>query len=239
MSQDATALSVGRLSAAFAALRPLVQLPARGTARQVYALADLGNAFAALSGPLAEARDRGGILNPWSVAGLRRDEVRNAAALAGLWSPAFGGRTSRRFLAGYLARTIPTVDWQAELQGAYRVTTEENPLGEIGNRVDIVIETASRLIAIEVKIDAGLGDAQLERYLAAIGARAKLRGLVPHLVLLAPFPSPLPAVAGSTWRDIARAARDTIPAQAGERGLADQLIACFGDHVLKFGGKHR
>nr|WP_231708385.1 TrbI/VirB10 family protein [Sphingomonas populi] len=78
---------------------------------------DLQIAFRALQGPRAQTKQRDGLINVWALASLRRDEVCNAAALTGLWMPEFGGETSLRFAASYLATAIPAVDWSQELRG--------------------------------------------------------------------------------------------------------------------------
>jgi len=202
--------------------------------KQFYALGDLQTAFLALKRPLATAKEKGGLINPWALAGLGRDEVRNAAALAGLWMSEFGGETSRRFLANYLTAAIPDLEWAVELYSGYRVGTEICPMGDAADRVDVVIETARYLIGIEVKIGVGLGRQQLERYSASIARRAVLQGLSARIVLLAPFPSRRPALSSSSWDDVARAARKAALSPSGERTFVEQLIVTFGDHASTF-----
>ena len=87
---------VARLQEAFLALRPLVRGGLPRAPKQTYHLKNLESAFGELRTGLSQARDEGGIVNPWSTAGLKRDEVRNAAALAGIWLHEFGGAASRR-----------------------------------------------------------------------------------------------------------------------------------------------
>lgn len=55
--------------------------------RQSYRLENILGAFQALKEQLKRARGSGGIINPWSIMGLKRDELRNAAAMAGLQVP--------------------------------------------------------------------------------------------------------------------------------------------------------
>jgi len=160
--------------------------------------------------------------------------VRNAATLAGLWSPDFGGAASRRFLAAYLARAIAEVDWEAELASGYRVVTELTPLGDRTDRVDLVVATCRFLVGIEVKIDAVVGERQLERYLAAIERRAAYQCLTPHVLFLAPFASRTPKARSSSWGDVARAADDAAKCKSSDRSLVQQLIASFGAHVRTF-----
>lgn len=230
----ADVLSQQKLEQAFTALRRALPTERPRAPKQFYALGDLKTAFRALKPPLAAAKEKGGLINPWALAGLGRDEVRNAAALAGLWMSEFGGETSKRFLANYLSAAMPDLDWADELDPGYRVGTEICPMGDAADRVDVVIEAARYLIGIEVKIDAGLGREQLERYSASIRRRADLQGLSARIALLAPFPSPRPDVSSSSWADVARSAREAAQNGSGERTFVEQLMAAFGDHVRTF-----
>jgi hypothetical protein len=223
-----------RLQSAFEALRDVLPDVGPRAPKQFYALDDLQTAFRALQGPLARTKQRGGLINVWALASLRRDEVRNAAALAGLWMPEFGGETSMRFAVSYLATALPTVDWNEELRGGYRVATEICPLGDGADRVDLVIETARHLVGIEIKIGAALGREQLQRYSKAISRRGALQGLTPWVVLLAPFRTELPVIASSSWADVARAARSVAGDRDGDRCFVTQLIESFGEHVREF-----
>ena len=187
-----------------------------------------------LTGPIAQARLHGGLVNPWVIAGLKRDEVRNSATLAGLWNREFGGSASTRFLAAYLGSAIPSVDWHGELLHHYRVETEINPLGCSADRVDLIIETCSHLIGIEIKIDAGLGFEQLERYRTSVGKRAKLMGLTGHVIFLSGFHSEEPNIYNSSWRDVERAAFQATASQKGSQTFVETLIGHFGRHVRTF-----
>lgn len=224
--------SASRLEAAFLAFRHVLpDAPARAS-QQFYALGDLETAFRALKSPLAAAKEQGGLINPWALASLKRDEVRTAAALAGLWMSDFGGLASQRFAAAYLTVALPDVDWSDELGAGYQVSTEVCPLGQGADRVDLVITTASHLIGIEVKIRANLGPRQLERYTASLGRRAELQKLVPAVIFLAPFRTTVPTVASTTWSDVARAARQAVGKGVIGRTFVEHMIASFGDHVM-------
>lgn len=213
------------------ALRAVLPSGQPRAAKQFYALDDLQRAFEALKAPLAIAKERGGLINPWALTSLGQNEVRNAAAFAGLLMVEFGGETSLRFAAGYLSAAFPDVDWSTELGKGYRVATEVCPLGEAADRVDLVIETSRYLIGIEVKIRAGLGRDQLERYSSAISRRAELQKLNPRVVLLAPFGTKLPTVSSTTWADVSRAARSAAGEKVAERSFVQHLIASFGEHA--------
>ncbi|MDJ0276013.1 hypothetical protein QLH51_04235 [Sphingomonas sp. 2R-10] len=227
-------LSVRSLEAAFAALRLVLPTAQSAAPKQFYPLADLKTAFGALRRPLSVARERGGLINFWALAGIGQDEVRNAAALSGLWMVEFGGDASRAFLGSYLSRALPGVDWCEELARGYRVETEVCPLGDIADRVDLIVETAAYLIGVEVKIRAGLGREQLERYIASIHRRAELQGLTPRILLLAPFETRLATVSSTTWHDVARAARAVASGPAGKRSFVQHVIDSFAEHVCTF-----
>lgn len=226
--------TVDALKHAFQAISCVLPPPAPAAGQQFFALDRVEHALRELRDPLDQARRQGGLLNPWALMGLKRDEVRTAAALAGLWLPEFGGEISLKFLATFLILATGYEDWALELRADYRVDTERSPLGDRADRVDLIVETRSHLVAIEVKIDAGLGERQLDRYLASVRRQADLKGLTPHVVLLAPYPSPIDGVGSANWRDVAAASRQAIRARADDRTLVEQLIGRFGDHVSGF-----
>lgn len=223
-----------RLEAAFQALSAVLPAAPARAPKQFYALQDLKSAFKALRKPLAVAKEEGGLMNVWALARLGQDEVRNATALAGLWMSEFGGKTSLRFLAYYLASALPGVEWGKELEDGYRVETEVCPMGDAADRVDLVIQTAHYLIGVEVKIRAGLGHRQLERYSASIARRATLEKLTPRVILLAPFRAAQPEISSTTWADVVRAARTAVKEGAKSRTFVQQIIASFGEHIRTF-----
>jgi hypothetical protein len=201
---------------------------------QPYPGARVFDAFARLQAPLALARLEGGLINVWSIAGLKREEVRVAQALCGLWTFEFGGGASRRFLCHCLAACIPAIDWEAELADGYRVASEISPLGLRTERIDMTIEAAKYIVGIEMKIDATLSPRQLERYVDGITARAKWQHALGNVVLLAPFGSPLPSVPQLSWSMLAEAARSSVDATGAQRSFAEHLIVSFGDYVKTF-----
>ena len=227
-------LAPERLDAAFKAIKPFFQESPRSSVKPDISAQKIESAFGELRSPLAAAKQNGGLINPWDIVGLKRGEVRNTAALRGLWQTDFGGEASRQFLAEYLSSSIPGYNWPSELQARYSVDTEISPVGDTSDRVDLVIETARHLIGIEVKIDAGLGPKQLERYIVSIERRAEMHGLKSHVILLAPFESRTPEVISTSWRDIATAASRAARGPAGERNFIEHFIATFGAHVSHF-----
>jgi hypothetical protein len=227
-------LQPNALETAFLALRAVLPTGQPRAPKQFYALGDLQAAFQSLKGPLATAKARGGLINPWSLAGLGHDEVRNAGALAGLWMTEFGGETSRLFLAHYLRTALPMTDWFEALGTGYRVSTEVCPMGDVADRVDLIIETSVHLIGIEVKIRAGLGRDQLDRYKVSVSRRAELQKRSARIVLLAPFSPNVPDVSSTGWSDVARAAYTAAGVSVAGRSFVQQMIAAFGEHVEAF-----
>lgn len=184
--------------------------------------------------PLERKRQEGGLANIWHVSGLKRSEVRVSAALANLWQESFAGIRSKTFLAEYLGIALPNVDWQVELARGYQVDTEICPLGEVGDRVDIIIRTEDHLIAVEVKIDAGLGNMQLERYRDSLERSGAYQSRQSHVVFLAPFAASVERVADTSWSDIATAAECAAGLPVRDRGFTARIIAMFGDYVKTF-----
>lgn len=188
-------------------------------------------------------QERGGFLNPWNVAGLKKDEVRTASALAGLWKGEFAGSLSRAFLASYLSEVIPAkelpcdFDWEQELSDGYTVMTEVNPLGEIADRIDLVVETASYFIGIEVKINTGLMDGQLERYSKSLRTRARRASKKAHLLFLAPYESGVEGVHDSSWGTIENAVREVTRNDDEDKNFDPSLVylvKSFGSYVGQF-----
>lgn len=230
----ADGLQAHALEVAFLALRAVLPTGQPRAPKQFYALGDLQSAFHSLRAPLASAKALGGLINPWSLAGLGQDEVRNAGALAGLWMTEFGGETSRMFLAHYLRAALPATDWFEALGAGYRISTEVCPMGDVADRVDLIIETSAHLIGIEVKIRAGLGRDQLDRYKASLFRRAELQKRSARIVLLAPFSPTVPDVSSTGWSDVARAASTAAGVSVAGRSFVQQMIAAFGAHVEAF-----
>jgi hypothetical protein len=234
MANPFPAFTPAELTAALEALAPKLRPISPRAIAQPYPANQILSALDNLSGPLSKARAAGGALNIWTVAGLRRDEVRNAQALAGLWKVEFGGVTSRQFLTGFLNQILGGVAWDDELAQGYRITTEISPLGDRSDRVDLAVETPHHLVGIEIKIGAGLGPRQLERYAAAIETRARWRRVAPHLILLAPFKTDTAGIASASWADVARAAEGAAGALPGRNTPIEASIASFADHVRSF-----
>lgn len=104
--------------------------------------------------------------NPWVVAGLERKELPNASALTWLLDPSgshgLGSKPLKALLSLLIdcgADTFP-LDYQAWCG----IAKEILPTGNQQNRVDIEIDADTFYLLIEVKINAGEQQDQLQRY---------------------------------------------------------------------------
>ena len=96
-----------------------------------------------LSDPLAAARRGGFLCDPWEIAGLKRDEVRNSRVLAWLLAPreshGFGDLLLSSLLAE-LGRRSTSLELPKSPDDGCCVRIECSPLGDGRNRLDIEID---------------------------------------------------------------------------------------------------
>jgi hypothetical protein len=122
--------------------------------------------FGELAQPIKLAKRAGFFCDPWAVAGLKRDEVRNSAVLA-WWLDPHG---SHGFGDAFLSLLLQEIDVKKHLglprstSPHCRIRVESCPDGDRASRVDIEIDDAKFFIIIEVKIDAPESNDQLKRY---------------------------------------------------------------------------
>lgn len=181
----------------------------------------------ALRVPLRQA-EKSACANPWMTSGLGHDEVRNCAALADLWDRRKYGDEAQAFLSRFFAQAgshFPTYD---ELAGGYTVQTECCLNGAVTDRIDILIETRSSIVGVEVKIIASERPRQLSDYQAAIKARARMMGRAKHeIVFLSPYQSKdeTVSVPHVTWQMLG-----DIASEANQLTQSGWLISRFGQH---------
>jgi hypothetical protein len=201
----------------------------------------LNQTLQSLRAPLMSARSSGAFLNVWSIAGLKRDEVRNAAVFASLLDPLICPEIGPAFLWAFLRRiresgggSLPN---EADIKAGYTVQTEDRPLGNADSRVDLSIEGRDFLLLIEVKIDAGEGLAQLSRYNDVLREKANLLEKRPALVYLSPRPSSRPprGTFYADWTDVATAARNVArDFQSDGYAIVSTFLRHFAAHVKQF-----
>jgi hypothetical protein len=185
---------------------------------------------------LLSARSRGEMINICDVAGLRRNEVRNAAVLAFFLKPHGTHGFGHAILEAFLKRALgesKVVDSVGSLENA-AVVAEECPLGSDRDRVDISITAGQAVIFIEVKIDAQEGDQQLKRYIETAQAKAISHGKAHSFVVFLTLkrqPHCDDGIASATWRDVARILQD---ASRSVSGLGRELALSFAQHVNNF-----
>lgn len=213
---------------------PVLQDPAGGV-RAPLDPARLRAVLSVLGGPLRHAPPATPSLNVWSVAGLRRDELRNAAVLAWFLDPrgshGFGAEVLRAFLDEVAGKAPGWPDLGRDLSRV-TVVTEEWPLGSETDRVDVAIDGPDFALFVEVKIGAVEGPDQLRRYAALVERKASALGREHgRVVYLSPHPprEPPPSVAVVSWRDVARVL-STLPRD----GMGGALAAQFAGHVRAF-----
>jgi hypothetical protein len=121
--------------------------------------------FTALAQPLTDARKGAFHFDPWEVAGLGRDEVRNSSVLAWLLNPKGSHGLGDAAMRGLLQDLSQfDVRFPLECSRYCQVRVESNPDGNSCNRIDIEIDDEKFFVVIEVKIGAPEGVDQMKRY---------------------------------------------------------------------------
>jgi hypothetical protein len=188
-----------------------------------------------LAEPLRRARPATLPLNVWSVAGLNRDELRNAAVLAWFLNPRGGHGLGEAFLAAFFAEVArQTPGWPSDLGdlSLTKIAVEDWPLNSTTDRVDISLEGPDFVIFVEVKIGAPEGKTQLDRYGDQVQRKAKaLNRTHAQLIYLSPRKPrhERPDLASITWRAVERALA-ALPRQT----LGGSLAAQFAQHIRQF-----
>jgi hypothetical protein len=122
---------------------------------------------------------RGEFINVWSVAGLKRDEIRHAAVLAWFLDPNGTHGFKNAIFTSWISSLPQFASLYAQVAAAlhqnYTVAREVYPAADGENRVDIEISSEFFYICIEVKIDADEGLDQLKRYLEISATKAGKR----------------------------------------------------------------
>lgn len=130
--------------------------------------------FTGIAQPLAALRHGTFTFDPWEVAKLGRNEVRNSAVLAWLLDPYGNHGFSDLPLKALLSavRECGREDFPENFTRYCRVNVEKYPTGDATNRVDIEIDADNFFMLIEVKIDAYEQKDQILRYISEAKKRA-------------------------------------------------------------------
>ena len=118
-----------------------------------------------MTAPLAAVHASAWNFDPWEVAGLGRDEVRNTSVLAWLLNPRGSHGMGSAVLTGLLSYINRQNSHFSDSEGNFcNVRTETCPNGDLSDRLDIEIDAENFYLIIEVKIGAIEGNEQLIRY---------------------------------------------------------------------------
>lgn len=126
----------------------------------------LASLFEQLSEPLKSIQYSSIRFDPWEVAELGRNEVRNTSVLSWILNPHESHGFGRKPLQGLLQalRESGRSDFPEDFIHYCKVQVETTPCGNNINRVDIEINADNFYLLIEVKIDAREQDSQISRY---------------------------------------------------------------------------
>ena len=201
--------------------------------------------LSSLPDPL-EAAKRGGFLcDPWEIASLSHNELRNSKVLAWLLSPL----GSHGFCGAILDKLLAEInnrlqDFNFNSSSNAIVRTEICPDGDQGNRVDIEIDAPNFYLIIEVKIFAPEGEKQIERYARIASARARKRPwAVVYLTPKGRLPmnptGPYKRVVALSWGMIASQISDVLRSRRSlivdTSEMVTSLLALkFVTHIRKF-----
>jgi hypothetical protein len=238
-------IHAGRLSAFLAAAHGQLRLPLpKTTDTQKLDPATLYTQLNLLHTGLNLARNRGLGFNPWTVAGLRRSEIRACGVLAELLNPAKCGDAAVRLLREFMGELrcpleLPTTN---EMVQPYVVRTEHSLLGDRTTRMDITVEGESFVLMIEAKIGApeGKGEDNGARQFALVHQRlkkyAQQRGEKRALFVVISPRRPKAGFEGiyADWHAVARAARRCLPRKRSSYSFQDLLLAGFADHADRY-----
>lgn len=186
---------------------------------------------------LHAAQAEGAFMNIWSEAGLKRNELRNAAVLAWLLNPQGTHGLGHRMTKALFSRVHHSPAWLRQRTdfGGVTVVTEERPLGSADNRVDISITGPDFIVFIEVKIDALESDHQLDRYLSEMELKSASHGNVKSaLVFLTRHGDARNANCASLgWRDVEQALTE-IARGLPPTDIRKSLLIQFAGHIHSF-----
>lgn len=197
----------------------------------------LGAFLGKLREGVTSCRHDGRLLNVWAISGLKRNEVRTSAVL-GWVLDCHGSHGFGSAVLDELVRLLCDRDGGRRLADIrlgrhYSLSLEHCAFGEMDNRVDLAIEGENCVLFIEVKIDAGLGPDQLNRYLQTAKAKARaLKKDIPLVLFLSEtWPQDRPQeIICLRWADVAKAISIAV-SRSADKSLSGALLQQFAAHI--------
>jgi hypothetical protein len=173
-------------------------------------------------------------LNVFDVLDFRHDEVKNARILTWLFDPhgshGQGKAVWHSFLSIVQQKNPDSAFLNLEHWHNYHVKREVYPHGDSENRIDLVLESLSAILFIEVKIYAPEGFEQTNRYNEALSRyeHKQQRGLI---YLTRKGVEKGEDCLSSTWRDVAFALKAHKASKATPFGF---FSSQFSRHITNF-----
>ena len=206
-------------------------------------LSDLRTLFEALRPHANRLKPAGDSINIWRVAGLERDEVRNAAVLGWILdarqSHGYGASVLNALLCDLRRRQQGYFPVPDEVIGSYSVAREVYSFGDGQNRVDLMIDTQFSVIIIEVKIRAAERSHQVRDYLNVARERAlNLKKSNSCVIYLTPKRVSAnvadPRLVLCAWKDVARAIRSAV-SRDGRSSFSARALFQLAEHFDQLG----
>ncbi|AKI02674.1 PD-(D/E)XK nuclease superfamily [Hoeflea sp. IMCC20628] len=237
---DTPELQIARLAALFSAIGEFRRSEAKPIALPPREIDPdrLGGFLGKLREGVASCRHDGRLLNVWAISGLKRNEVRTSAVLGWVLdchgSHGFGPAILNELLC-LLRHKNENVQLlkDVRLGRHYTLSLEHCAFGDMDNRIDLAIEGENCVLFIEVKIDAGLGPDQLNRYLQTAKTKARaLKKPIPLVLFLSenwPLDRPQEIIC-LRWADVAKSISNVV-SRSPENTLSGALLQQFAAHI--------
>lgn len=188
-------------------------------------------------------------LDPWRVAKLGFDEVRNTSVLAWMLNPRGSHSLGALAIYSFLSLTTEAIPLTNVDFKRIKVRTEQYlDVGSNRNRADIIIECPQFFLVVEVKVRHVEGDSQLARYGEFADQRAGNRPWAMAYLSVSGSPAETAGswnqkVVNISWRDLAGSIATQLRRHRSQSDgsfdslLANWLFETFLNHVSKFKSK--
>ncbi|WP_115736619.1 PDDEXK-like family protein [Acinetobacter haemolyticus] len=173
-------------------------------------------------------------VNVWKATGIGENEVRNSQVLKWLLDYRGDHGQSNKIFKEFL-KLLPS-KFQSYSLERYSTIAECCPLGNQDNRIDIEIDAPDFLLFIEIKINAGEGEKQLQRYFEIAQAKAWRKDwLIVYLTKDGKLPKQYQdsdRYRGVSWLEVSKILNQYANGKDDNRGA--WLVRQFADHVKGF-----